>query len=84
MRRVQGTVQMSEWAKGLTGPIFVPGMTTNWFQQEAMVRHGQSDSDQEVERGTRIWWARKSTVQSLKSKGKVIYFHFKSGKNVKK
>lgn len=29
--------------KGLTGPIFVPSMTTNWFQQEAMVRHGQSD-----------------------------------------
>lgn len=27
----------------LTGPIFVPRMAANWFQEEAMVRHDQSD-----------------------------------------
>lgn len=27
----------------LTGTIFIPGMAANGFQQEAVVRHGQSD-----------------------------------------
>lgn len=33
----------SERANRLTGTIFIPGMAANWFQQEAIVRHGQSD-----------------------------------------
>lgn len=40
---VSAPSDQSEKAIRLTGPIFVPGMTTNWFQQEAMVRHVQSD-----------------------------------------
>lgn len=41
---VSAPSDQSEKANRLTGPIFVPGMTTNWFQQEAMVRHVQSDA----------------------------------------
>lgn len=33
----------SEKAIKLTGAIFIPGMAANWFQQEAVVGHGQSD-----------------------------------------
>lgn len=40
-----------ETAARLTGAIFIPGVAANWFQQEAMVRHGQSD----VRNKTRKW-----------------------------
>lgn len=40
-----------ETAARLTGAIFIPGVAANWFQQEAMVRHGQSD----VRDKTRKW-----------------------------
>lgn len=40
---IQARSDQSEKASRLTGPIFIPGMAANWFQQEAMVRHGQSD-----------------------------------------
>lgn len=39
----QALSDQSEKASRLTGTIFIPGMAANWFQQEAMVRHGQSD-----------------------------------------
>lgn len=59
----------SERAGRLTGSIFVPGMAANWFQQEAVVRHDQSDVRRRSgssRRGTRGWWA----VKSLKKKNR--------------
>lgn len=68
----------SERAGRLTGSIFVPGMAANWFQQEAVVRHDQSDVRRRSgssRRGTRGWWA----VKSLKKKTEVA-FHVESRK----
>lgn len=36
------TSHQPEEASRLTSSIFIPGMAANWFQQEAMVGHGQS------------------------------------------
>lgn len=68
----------SERAGRLTGSIFVPGMAANWFQQEAVVRHDQSDVRRRSgssRRGTRGWWA----VKSLKKKKQKLHFMLKAG-----